>query len=303
MIRLVLFDTGETLLSGLAPQPHVKEALAAISQFESGDGERLTLGIVSDFKMPHAPVTAAKIRRLEKEFEQILSDAGLSEFFSPFKSHVTLSSRAGVFKPDQKIFQLAIERSGTGATLGECLFVTETPEHLAACRLLGMSILRFGGEPGIQPSFAEWIDAPGIIAGFVGPSSPANRELAANVFLSARHGITNFRMTDTAEGSRTRGCAQQLLALKGSDLGPLDGVFVEVPTTVDVKWAKDGRIAEATVQPPDKEEVSGVRTFVTSLVRNRQVTLPGEKGIRATHEVTEDGQGRRRLIRRCFTAR
>ena len=111
MIKLALFDLGDTLLHGTTPFPNAITALEAISRLHTEAGEPLILGLVSDFLPADPPVTEAKITAREQEYRDILEGARLKGFFEPFSSRVTLSTRAGVNKPDRRIFELEIGRA------------------------------------------------------------------------------------------------------------------------------------------------------------------------------------------------
>jgi FMN phosphatase YigB (HAD superfamily) len=162
MIKLAFFDLGETLIHDMTPFPGAIQALEAISQLETEAGERLILGLVSDFLTAGPPVNETTISAREEEYRGILAGTGLAGFFEPFSKRVTLSTRAGVNKPDRRIFELALERSGIAAHLSECAFVTETPDHLEKSRDFGMIAIRFGAGPGITPAFSDWVDAPAL---------------------------------------------------------------------------------------------------------------------------------------------
>jgi hypothetical protein len=66
------------------------------------------------------------------------------------------------------------QRTGTGATLPECLFITEDRSHLAAARDLGLSVLGLGTNLAPLPSFSSWDDAPLVIAEIVTPDRIRN---------------------------------------------------------------------------------------------------------------------------------
>src|SRR5262245_8198152 len=130
MIKVVMFDLGMTLVDKHRhPFPHVEDALAAITSFKTGDGRPLRSCLVSDFEMPEAPVTAARVNALFKKYLATLDGTGLRPFFEPVKKRVTLSSQAGVEKPDRKIFEKALQRLGATVALEECLLITEAPAH------------------------------------------------------------------------------------------------------------------------------------------------------------------------------
>ena len=111
MIRVALFDLGLTLVDSLnRPFPHVKEALQTIQSFTTAKGKPLLLGLVSDFDMPAPPATPAKIAAIFDRYLAVLDQTGLRSFFEPVQRRVTLSTHAGVFKPDRKIFETALRR-------------------------------------------------------------------------------------------------------------------------------------------------------------------------------------------------
>jgi hypothetical protein len=302
MIKLALFDLGETLIHGNEPFPHVVPALNAISRFHNADGGPLVIGLVSDFTMPEPPVTEAKITAAEEEYCAILATAGLEEFFEPFEERVTLSSRARVRKPDRRIFELAAQRSGTGAELDECLYVTESVEQLKKCQEYGMTPVRFG--QGARPgrSFDDWADAPGLIADLVAPDDNENRQAAAAAVLSARHDLQGFTPHGESGGRKLTGDARRLVQLNNPRLGALNGIFVELPAQVDVELNADGRVAKVAATPPGDDDVADAVNYVSNLVKSGKVAAPGEQVFGATHAVVEDAAGRRRLVRRGYSA-
>jgi len=79
MIRLALFDLGDTLIQNNAALPHVREALQTVRQFRVADGGSLPIGIVSDDAIPPPPFTEDEIVASEARFQGILSATGLSE--------------------------------------------------------------------------------------------------------------------------------------------------------------------------------------------------------------------------------
>ena len=92
------------------------------------------------------------------------SASGCASSFEPVERHVTLSTQAGVNKPDRRIYELALTRLGTDATLGDCLSITENAEHVAACRALGMQALQFG------VAFTDWSQAPQLVRSLIDPA-------------------------------------------------------------------------------------------------------------------------------------
>src|SRR5438105_11305496 len=129
MIKFLMLDLGDTLVHNDTVFPHVTEALEALKSFETLEGKPLALCLVSDFNMPMLPITKEKIDAIFHQYISILNHMGLKEFFEPVERHVTLSTHAGVFKPDRHIFEVAISRLGQPGELDECLFITENAQH------------------------------------------------------------------------------------------------------------------------------------------------------------------------------
>ena len=140
--RLLLLDLGNTLVRDGQLFPHVVDALQSLAQMETA-GSLLATCLVSDYLMADPIDDSACIAALFDEYVAILEGLGLLPFFEPVEERVTLSTHAGVRKPDRRVFELAIERSGTGVALDECIFVTEHKGHVTAARALGMVALRF----------------------------------------------------------------------------------------------------------------------------------------------------------------
>lgn len=302
MIKLALFDLGETIIHDTTPFPHAVAALRAIRTLQTADHESLAIGLVSDFLPADPPVTEAKIAAREQEYRGILEQAGLSELFEPFASCVTLSTRAGVNKPDRGIFELAIKRSGIGATLAECAFTTENTGHLAKCREYGMAAVRFGSGPGLTPAFSDWADAPALFAGLLDPANPHNHAIVVAADLDARHGLIDFKPSAMARGLDSRGQARRLVELNDPRLGDLKGIYVELPTDVTVSLGPNRRVKSVTATPPGKDEVADAVNFVSGLAKSGKIAMPGKTTLGATHAVETDAAGRKRLVRRGFSA-
>lgn len=305
MIKLLFLDVGETLLHGRTPFPHALLALESLTRLTTASGDDLFVSLISDYHMPRVPGDQQEIEALEGEFLEILAEARMDRFFEPFEKHVTISSRAGVTKPARQIFELGVKRSGTGASLNECLFVTEDSEHLAKAQDFGMTVVRFGSGPGIEPSFSDWSDGVGLLADLIEPNHPANREAAAAAFLGARHELLNFRglrQLDT-DADTYEGEANRLVKLSDPRLGSLDGLYVELPCQVRFRCGNDGKIRDVTAGDPSQEEISDAVNFVAGLLKSKRVALPSEQTFGATHQVESDEAGRKRLLRRGYSAR
>ena len=302
MIKLALFDLGETILDGLTPFPDAVVALDAISRLHTAEGAKLALGLVSDFKPVDPPGTEAEILAKEAEYRKILEEAGLDGLFQPFALKVTLSTRAGVNKPDRRIFELAIARSGIQAKLSECAFTTEDIGHLEKCAEFGMTAIRFGSGPGIQPAFSRWADAPALFSSLIGPGDPGNHAVVTSAELSTKHGLLGFASSSPAKGGTARGQARRLVELKDPRLGDLSGIYAELPTDVTLQFGSDRRVAKVSATPPDKDEVADAVSYVASLSKSGKIALPGRQTLGATHAIEQDPDGKRRLVRKRFSA-
>jgi len=303
MIKIAFFDVGETLIHIGSPFSGVPEALTAIAGFKTATGEALLIGVVSDYHMPPPPVTEEKITGLEEKYRsEVLGPSDLMRFFEPFEARVTLSSRAGVRKPDRKIFEVALARTGTDVTLADCLFVSENAGHLEKCNEYGMTPIRFGPDQNGPVGFEEWADAPSLIADIVAPGHAGNHAAAAAAELDIRHGFVGFEAIESA-GQRIRGRANQLVQLNDPRLGPLNGVFIETPSEVRVDLRDDGRISRVAAAAPQPEETDDAINYVSSLLKSGRVAIPGQPApaVGATHAIETDSEGRMRLVRRGYS--
>lgn len=154
-----MLDLGDTLVHNGAILPHVPEALESFRGMRTANGQPLEMCLVSDFTMPTAPVTPDKIGEIFEEYLELLRQFGLLEYFEPVERRITLSTHAGINKPDRRVFEKAIERLKVDAALTECLFITENEAHIQACGILGMDTLRFGFGGG----FMDWAEAPSLV--------------------------------------------------------------------------------------------------------------------------------------------
>ena len=167
MIKVVFFDLGGTLIDGQRnPFPHVEAALTAITTMKTGAGRPVRSGLVSDFTMATPPVTPAKVATLFAQYLEVLDGTGLRPHFEPVAKRVTLSTHAGAMKPDRAVFDKALRRLGSSATLTDCLLITEDEGHVRFVRTqFAMAALLF--RTGDHPDFTDWADAPALVADLV----------------------------------------------------------------------------------------------------------------------------------------
>ena len=163
VIRVLILDLGNTLVAADRTLPHVPEALTALHELDGATGEPLGIALVSDFD-PAVPHTPARVEAIFAEYLALLDGFGLRAFFEPVQRRVTLSTHAGVGKPDPRVYRLALTRLGTDAGFAECLSITENAGHVAACRALGMQALQFGVD------FDDWAQAPDLVRRLIDPA-------------------------------------------------------------------------------------------------------------------------------------
>jgi hypothetical protein len=305
MIRAVLFDLGLTLIDERnRPFPHVAEALRTIQLFTTAKGKPLAFGLVSDFDMPAPPATPAKISAIFDRYLALLDETGLRPFFEPVQRRVTLSTHAGVFKPDPKVFETALRRLRLKASLKECLFITGNRDHIRAARTrLHMSTLHFrsGGSP--EFDFDDWRQAPPMVAHLVDPAGGANAEAAIRGHLSQSHGfeLHTIDRSKRARATIVRGTMWKPVGASAGD----DLADVHVPFTVEgeVTRGPAGEIRGVRLAEPASTDVTEAAALVRSLARHGQLrgSAPQPFGA-ATHDIETDDQGRRKLVRKRFRA-
>jgi FMN phosphatase YigB (HAD superfamily) len=141
-MRVVLFDLGRTLEHEDVLEPGAAETLRAVAALRDARGAPLGMGLLSDFDDPGPGDDLAAVRA---RYVAILDALGIREFFDPVERCVTLSSDLGVFKPDERLFRLALDRFERDLPFRSALFVTENLPHVRAARALGLSALHYKG--------------------------------------------------------------------------------------------------------------------------------------------------------------
>ena len=298
-----MLDLGETLAQDdNTVFPHVHEALKTLRNFKTADGSRLQLVLVSDFFKPDPPATAAKIEKLFQQYIKILEQLQLSEFFKPFKRHITLSTHAGVEKPARKIFELAIARLGLDAKLSECLFITENRKHIEACKKLKMATLWFAPEAA-GGDFDDWSEAPLLVSQIMNSEHGPNFESGLKLALSSKYGMELLSMEKKKQGAKVRARAQKWQAVPNPKGKNKEDVHVPIPVDVEVDVNKKGRIRSVKGNKPDAEAVADAASFAETLEANKQVADEGKPlGPGETHRIETDEKGRKRLVRKRFSA-
>jgi FMN phosphatase YigB (HAD superfamily) len=304
MIRVVMFDLGMTLVDGdHRPFAHVEDALTAISGFKTADGKSLRSCLVSDFTMATLPATVAKVTALFNEYLAILDGTGLRPFFEPVNTRVTLSTHAGVQKPDRKIFEKALQRLGASVSLEECLFITEDATHIDKARkTLRMKTLQFRSAGSSQFDFDDWVKAPALIANLVAPHQHANAHAAIKAHLAAK-GIDMLTSEPAESPGAMKFSGQMWSPISVPGFEDLQHVHVAIPVEGKVTRGRKGEVRSVAPKQPSAEQVAEATSFVRSLATHGQIAgHAGKPAMGATHQIETDEKGNRRLVRKRFTA-
>jgi hypothetical protein len=305
MIRVVLFDLGLTLIDQEnRPFPHVVEALRTIQSFTSAEGKKLLSGLVSDFDRPAPPATPAKITAIFNRYLAMLDGTGLRPSFEPVERRVTLSTHAGVTKPDRKIFEMALRRLRSKASLKECLFITENGDHVRAARSdLGMTALQFRSRGSRTFDFDDWLQAPPMVAHLVGGAGGPNAEAALRRHLSHSHGFDLQEVEGPERGGRTklRGTLWKPVGKAAGD--ELADVHAPFSVEGEVTRGPEGQVRAVRLAEPALSDVAEAASLVRSLARHGQIQGSGTEHVgAATHDIETDDRGRRKLVRKRFRA-
>jgi FMN phosphatase YigB (HAD superfamily) len=167
-VKVILFDLGNTLEDQNQNKllPGAVDTLRAIAAMVDSEQQSPVLALASDFG--EFPATPEQIRSSEQEYDAILDDLGITEFFTPSRERVTLSAQVGAFKPDQNIFEAAVAKIDVALTLQDALFITERKSHVTAARALGMSAVHFKGPGEATGDIERLVDLIPIVQEFVG---------------------------------------------------------------------------------------------------------------------------------------
>lgn len=300
MIRVVIFDLGLTLLDARErPFPHVIEALQAIADFRTADGHALRSCLVSDYEMPATPTSTLQIGRLFRAYLTRLQASGLQPLFEPVQRRVTLSTHAGVFKPERALFETALRRLRAAVALKECLLVTEDAAHVHKVRRqLGMQALRFRGGAGAD--FEDWAHAPALIAHRVAPEHAGNLHAAVRAQLAAQGVELETLERDAAGHYLARGQVWRPVAVPGLP-EPVGSLHMALPVSATLRRDAQGRL-KVRLKKPGAAEEAEARHFAASLAHQGQIADAGQVSRGATHEIATDAQGRSCLRRRRFSA-
>ena len=289
MLRVILLDLGGTLAGGGQTFSCVPEALTALRKFRDAEDEPIQLSLVSDFAMPD-PGSGTTVRTIFAEYLHILDQLGLRRFFQPVGRHVTLSTHAGVMKPERRVYELALERLGNYSSLAECVSITEDAGHVAACRRLGMKALQFGKD------FSDWCQAPLLMRHLIDPTSTQNTTLALTLWLKVHESLRVVGLV--GEPSATSALVRVRPVVT-------DGTAGRAKTTeLEVSFDSVGRVADLDSPSSSFTAETEADTFDRSLREHGQAAMAGEGALPpgVTHTIAQDEQGEQVIRRKRFSA-
>lgn len=304
MIKVLMFDLGDTLIDAQRqPFAHVREALAAIAQLKTEAGKPLRSCLVSDFPLAAPPSSPPKVAALFAQYLALLGATGLRPLFEPVTKRVTLSTHAGAMKPDRTVFEKALRRLGVAATLEECLLVTEGAGHVKVARgALHMKALRFRPPGAAAGDFADWADAPALIAHLIAPGHAGNLHTVVQAHLAAQ-GVELVSARAAPQGGDVEAAGHVWCPVSVPGCDDLKGLQVALPVTSKIKRGPAGRLVRTPVPQPSTTDLAEAASFVKSLATHDQIGgRVGTKTLRPTHRIETDAQGVKKLVRSRFSA-
>ncbi len=159
-MKVVFFDLGRTLEENDVLFPGAQQTLQKIQLMRDKEAQPFVLGLISDWIMPDGP---EDIPGLQERYYAIIDRLGIRAFFEPVAERVTLSTEAGVFKPDQKIFRLALDKIDPELQFDDAIFITEKGTHVAGARDLGMGAIHFKSPGEAEGEVDQLVDIPRLI--------------------------------------------------------------------------------------------------------------------------------------------
>ncbi|MBC7482350.1 MAG: hypothetical protein H7337_10750 [Rhizobacter sp.] len=304
MIKVLMFDLGDTLVGAdRQPFPHARDALAVIGQLKTAAGKPLRSCLVSDFDLAAPPATPAKVAAIFARYLTLLDATGLRAFFEPVQKRVTLSTHAGAPEPDAAVFEKALRRLGARATLAECLFITENKAHVRAVRKhLLMHALQFRPPGATGGDFADWADAPALIAHEVAPDHADNLHAVVKAHLGFQ-GVELVTAKAAKAGGDVEAAGRVWCPVSVPACPDLEGLQVAMPVTSHIARGPRGKLSPAPVVAPSADDLAEAGAFVQSLAHHGQIGgRAGTKALHPTHCIKTDASGVKRLVRSRFSA-
>jgi len=159
-MNVVFFDLGRTLEDNDVLLPGAQQTLQKIRQMQDKEAQPFILGLVSDWIMPD---TSNSIPDIQEWYYALLDRLGIRALFEPVAERVTLSTEAGVFKPDEKIFRLALGKIDQELQFSDAIFITEIGSHVERARDLGMGSIHFRPPGQAEGVVDQLLDIPRLV--------------------------------------------------------------------------------------------------------------------------------------------
>lgn len=110
-------------------------------------------------------------------------------------------------------------------------------------------------------------------------------------------------MEKKKRGAKVRARAHKWQSVPNPKAKNKEDVQVPIPVDVEVELNKKGGIRSVKADQPDSEAVADAASFVETLADNKQIAGEGEPlPPGATHRIETDKKGRKRLVRKRFSA-
>ncbi|MFN6301897.1 MAG: hypothetical protein ACK42H_06880 [Planctomycetota bacterium] len=104
-----------------------------------------------------------------------------------------------------------------------------------------------------------------------------------------------------SQGQEIMAQGMKLVELTSDELGPLSGVYTQIPVEVSLKLCDPSTLRDLRCSEISQEDIDEATSQITRLVSQGRIAMdnhtpkPG-----ATHELNTDAKGRRVVNRRCY---
>ncbi len=293
MIRLLLVDSQDTLLTGQTLLPSVPEALGCMGKVNS----QVTIKVAKILPNNQALHESWRDTEIPPELVDALKKHGLGHLIP--EAETPLSDRE--------------------ASPAETLLVTGNRDHATSARSQGIGVLFLQEDevPNDEPSFRDWSQAPLLMRNLLEDDSDDCLAASLALALSVNYGLEETYLQTNHLGNNEQARLDtdtipsdgKVIALRAKyhypvinpGLGQLDGIYVPFPVSARVQLSSRGSIDSVTWDRPEEEAFAEVEGFLGTLLERDQILLdPNQKKPGATHKIEIQEDGRRYLSRLCF---
>ena len=165
-----------------------------------------------------------------------------------------------------------------------------------------MTTLQFKAPGATRFDFADWSQAPALIAQLVDSHQPDNLHGAVQAHLAA-HGIETLSAQAMGSSGKVHVTGQVWHKVSVPGHPELNDVHVAVPVEGELTRGQKGELAGSLPKQPGKQQLAEAGAFVSSLATHGQIGTSGNGPARgATHAIETDANGQRKLVRKRFSA-